>query len=319
MKRFVFACCVVLSLSASESAQKQQIEPHADQAQSANRSTPFDPSTQLASRITFPPDSIRQQYRELPKPTPEFHELTAVERTEVESVLTELPAFTRQVFTQHVRSISFVDGRFGNATTVMEPGSTLPIFDIVLRAGLLNENVSEFLTRKERGYYTATDSGPTLSIEAGSLPAVLYVLLHESVHVLDISNRAGQAGPPRLLSSSHSDQLVRGIWEGATDKVPAYRSPLFEVSWFGAGKPENIEAAEPTYRFLASTPFVSLYGSSNWYDDAAELVTCYYLTQKLQQPYRIVLSRGTETLYSLSPMDGALVRARFPQIMPLFG
>ena len=62
-----------------------------------------------------------------------------------------------------------------------------------------------------------------------------------------------------------------------------------------------------------------MYGSSNWYDDAAELVTCYYLTEKLHQPYRIVLRRASETVYVLSPMGGALVRARFPQITPLFG
>ena len=319
MKAFVLACCVLLSFPGSESAQKQEGWHQADQTSSATPSPTFDPSTPLGSRITLPPDFVRQRYRDLPKPSPTFHELTEAEHSKVENVLKELPAFTRQVFAQHVRSISFVDGPFGNGTTTMEPGSTGPVFDIVLRAGLLNESVSTFLTRKEQGYYTAAGSGLTLSIEAGTLPALLYVLLHESVHVLDISNRAGRGGPPQLYAGSPSDQLVRGIWESAIDKVPAYRSQLFKLSWFGAGKPESIEAAEPTYRFLASTPFVSLYGSSNWYDDAAELVTCYYLTQKLQQPYRIVLSRGTETLYSLSPMDGALVRARFPQIIALFG
>ena len=47
-----------------------------------------------------------------------------------------------------------------------------------------------------------------LSVEAGSLPALLYVFLHESVHVLDISNRAGQAGPPKLFVDGASAQLV---------------------------------------------------------------------------------------------------------------
>ncbi len=319
MKAFVLACCVSLSFTGSDSAQNQQVEHQAGQTASPGSPLPFDPSTPLSSRITSPPDSVRQRYRDLPKPSPTFHELTKGEHAKVESVLQELPAFTREALTQHVRSISFVDGIPANATTIKDAGSPFPVFDIVLRAGLLNENVSEFLTRKERGYYTPTDPDVTLSIQAGSLPAVLYVLLHESVHVRDISNRRGQPGSPQLFASHPSDQLVEGIWENATAKVPAYRSPLFDISWFGAGKPESIEAAEPTYRLLARTPFVSLYGSSNWYDDAAELVTCYYLTQKLQQPYRIFLSRGPKTLYSLSPMDGALVRARFSTINPLFG
>jgi len=314
MKPFVLACCLFLSFTGSALAQKQQ----AGATISAASPSTFDTSTPLRSRIGFPPDSVRQRYHDLPKPSASLHELTAAEHAKVEAVLQELPAFTRQVFIEHVRSISFVDGITNNGTTIKEAGSTFPVFDMVLRAGLLNEDISEFLTRKERGYYTATSSDLTISIDAGSYPALLYVLLHESVHVLDISNRAGQPGSPRLFADNSSDQLERGIWENATTKVPGYRSPLFELSWFGAGKPESIDAAEPTYRLLAKTPFVSLYGSSNWYDDAAELVTCYYLTQKLQQPYRIVVSRGTETLYSLSPMEGTLVRARFPQITALF-
>ncbi len=169
----------------------------------------------------------------------------------------------------------------------MEDGPTLPVFDIVLRAGLLNETVSEFLTRKERGYYTPDGSNLTLSVEAGSLPAVLYMLLHESVHVQDISNRGGQEGIPSLFASRPSDQLMHGIWENATTHVPKYRSALLQVGWFGTG-PKAIETAEPAYRFLAQTPSVSMYASSNWYDDAAELVTCYYLTQTLHQPYRII-------------------------------
>lgn len=199
-----------------------------------------------------------------------------------------------------------------------EEGSTLPVFDIVLRAGLLNESASAFLTRKERSYYSMDGSDLTVSIDVGSSPALLYVLLHESVHVLDISNRGGKDVSPQLFPNNTSDQLVRGIWENHITKVPAYQSPLLQMSWFGEGKPQNIQAAEAAYRMLATTPFVSLYGGSNWYDDVAELVTCYYLTQNLHQPYRIVLSRGAETVYSLSPMEDALVRARFPQIMPLF-
>ena len=178
--------------------------------------------------------------------------------------------------------------------------------------------LSQFLTRKENSYYVSSGSDITLNIEGGSLPAVLYVLTRESVHVLDISTRAGQEGPPRLFKNSPSDLLVKGIWEDARTKVPMYRSPLFQLSWFGSGKLQSLDTAEPTYRALAQTPFVSLYGSSNWYEDVAELVTCYYMTQVLKQPYQIVLRKGTETQFSLSPSANPLVQARFQTILPLF-
>jgi len=278
----------------------------------------FNPSLPLASRITTPPEVVLQRYRGGDGPKRTLHELNDADRAKVVQVLQQLPPFAKQALTEHVRSVSFVDGIVGNGTTIKEEDSTLSVFNIVLRASLLNENVSDFLTRNERNCYTASDSDVSVSVEAGSLPALLYVFLHESVHVIDISNRLGQVGPPQLFSTSSPFQLVQGIWDDATKQVPSYQSPQFENSWFRTGKPVSISTAETIYQMLARSPFVSLYGSSNWYDDAAELVTCYYLTQKLHQPYRIVLHKGSEVLYSLDPMSSGLVTARFAGITPLF-
>ena len=292
--------------------------------QEVARSTPFpstgefDPFIPLASRVTTPSDTVLQILRGPARPTITVHKLTVAERANVENALQQLPRFAREALMKHVRSISFVEGLGNNATTIKETGSTGSIFNIVLRAGLVNENVSEFLTRKERNCYTESNSGETVSVEAGSLPALLYVLLHESVHVVDISNRAGQAGSPQLFTSVAPNQLVQGIWNDATMPVPAYRSSLLEGSLFRTGKRQSMDLAESTYQALARTSFVSLYGSSNWYDDLAELVTCYYLTQELHQPYRIVLRRGSVVLYSLNPTNSKLVTDRFGAITALF-
>ena len=230
----------------------------------------------------------------------------------------QLPAFARETLLQHVRSISFIDGIPGNGVTSLEEGTTVPVFDIVLRAGLLQETVSDYLTRKERGYYSSDPSDTSLSFEGGSLSAVLYVLTHESVHVLDNSHRKGEEGLPQLFAERSPDLLVHGIWQEARTKVQMYQSPLFQMSWFGNGKKPSLDTAEPTYRVLARTPFVSLYGSSSWYEDVAELVTCYYMTQTLKQPYRIVLRKGAEIQYALSPAENPLVQERFTKLLPLF-
>ena len=157
-----------------------------------------------------------------------------------------------------------------------------------------------------------------MSFEGGSLSAVLYVLTHESVHVLDNSHRKGKEGPPQLFAESSPNLLVQGIWEDARTRVPMYQSPLFQMSWFGSGKKPSLDTAEPTYRVLARTPFVSLYGSSSWYEDVAELVTRYYMTQILKQPYRIVPRKGAEHQYALSLAETPLVRERFTKLLPLF-
>ena len=55
----------------------------------------------------------------------------------MDTVLEQLPAFTRKTLMQHVRSISFIDGIPEKGVTSLDEGTTVPIFDIVLRAGLL--------------------------------------------------------------------------------------------------------------------------------------------------------------------------------------
>ncbi len=278
----------------------------------------FDPSTPLASRITTPPDSVMRQFHVGAPLSPTVHAASDAERAVVDKVIQQLPPFARRAFTEHVRTISFLDGIGGNGTTMLESDSTEPVFNVVVRASILHETVSDFLTRKERTCYIGGDSGETITVEAGSLAALLYVLLHESVHVIDISNRHGQDGSPNLSAGADPSHLVRGVWTDATTTVAVYRSPLLEGSWFRTRRPVSISNAEATYQMLARTPFVSLYGSSNWYDDIAELVACYYLTQVLHQPYQIVLRNGSEVLYSLKPMDSTLVQTRFRWIMPLF-
>jgi hypothetical protein len=281
-------------------------------------SVEFDPSIPLASRLTTTPNAVLQRFRGSANSTITPHQLSTAERAKVDGALQQLPGFARQAFLQHVRSISFLEGMPSNGTTIKEDGTAGPVFDVVLRASILNESISDFLTRKERNCYSATDSTKTLSVDAGPLPALLYVLLHESVHIVDISNRDGQAGPPRLFTNGAPNRLVQGIWRDATTKEPAHGSPLLEGTWFRTGKPASIDLAETTYVALARSPFVSLYGSSNWYDDVAELVTCYYLTQKMHQPYRIVLRKGSDVLYSLDPMNSKLVTERFAAVAALF-
>jgi hypothetical protein len=76
-----------------------------------------------------------------------------------------------------------------------------------------------------------------------------------------------------------------------------------------------IDQAQAVYLSLHRTPFVSLYGSSNWYDDLAEYVAAYHWTAKLHQPYRIVVRRAEDDpALILEPMKSTLVRKRAGQV-----
>jgi hypothetical protein len=66
---------------------------------------------------------------------------------------------------------------------------------------------------------------------------------------------------------------------------------------------------EGGYRLIIT--FVSLYGSYNWHDDLAEVVTWYHLTEKLKQPYRIEIRKKGQIIFVYEPMKSPLVRSRF--------
>ncbi len=96
---------------------------------------------------------------------------------------------------------------------------------------------------------------------------------------------------------------------------PRYRDPLLErVKFRAGGQTLAIDQAESVYAALRRTPFVSLYGSSNWYDDLAEYVTLYHLTEVLGQPYRIVIRKEGKEAFAYEPMKSDLVRGRVGQM-----
>ena len=87
-----------------------------------------------------------------------------------------------------MRALIFLDGMPNSAlTSAVEPGSSADDrkFDITIRAGVLRENISEMLTAKERTCFEVGATGFTVSVEGGSMDAIVYVLLHEVTHLVD--------------------------------------------------------------------------------------------------------------------------------------
>ncbi len=274
-----------------------------------NESTTIDTTIPLEQRIVDTPASVLRTIRARVEP----HTLSVAERDKVIKALAALPAFETNALVAHVRSISFVDGRFANGMTIASATPSGTIYDIVIHAPVLDETVSAFFTRKEQGCYRPSTSGAMIAIEAGSQDAVLYVLLHEAMHVVDgipaAQSTAAYTPPPSLAAD---------IWNDSLTVNPAYRSPFLGGTCFRTGRPGSMDNAQETYKALQSSPFASLYGSTNWYDDSAELVALYHLTQVLHEPYRIILSTQERTILLIDPMTSPAVTMRFPGVSALY-
>jgi hypothetical protein len=272
----------------------------------------LDPTSALESRIGPVPAAFIALFGDDGEAKPTNHVLTAEERRKVTVALAALPPLPRRILTARLRTLSFADGMPNTAlTTTINPNDPDPLFDLTIRAGVLNQDVTQFLNNKERMCFDGSSSPLSVSIEAGTRDAILYILLHEAGHMVDSSlgltavhGASAQIGP-----------FAAGIWSTRLLPIPIYRDPLLlSIKFRNDGKVSKIDRAPELYTALSRTPFVSLYGSSNWFDDLAEFFALYHLTQKLGQPYRIVIHNGKATLFRYEPMESPFVRARFGQM-----
>ena len=269
----------------------------------------LDPASSLESRVRETPASVLAMFAEPGTPAPTPHVLTPEERRQLSTALDALTPLQRQVLGERLRSLSFLDGMPNTAlTSTVNPDGGYRLFDITLRAGVFRQNASEWLTEKERTCFDAAGSPLDVSVEAGTLPAIVYALVHEATHVVDSSLRITPALPAGDASSSG---FTRGVWADSATPVVAYRNPLLEsVRFRQGGRILPIGDARAVYEALGKTPFASLYGSRNWSDDLAEYVAVYELTRTLHQPYRFVIRKGPESVFVYEPMSSSLVLGR---------
>jgi hypothetical protein len=278
----------------------------------------LDPTTPLESRVKETPATVLKMFEEAGGAAPTAHALTEAERRKLSAAFAALPPLHRRVLSERLRSVSFLDGMPNTAlTSTVNPDEPYRLYHVTIRAAILREDVSEWLTWKERTCFEAAGSPLSVAVEAGKLDAIVYVLLHEATHVVDDCLRITPAirSGDQPAGDAPASAFTEGAWSGRTTPSPRYREPLLErVRYRAGGQTLAIDQAESVYAALRRTPFVSLYGSSNWYDDLAEYVALYHLTEVLGQPYRIVIRKEGREAFAYEPLKSDLVRGRVGQM-----
>ena len=275
----------------------------------------IDPASPLASRVGETPESVMKMFTEAGMGSPAAHPLSADERAILARAFDALPPLHKRVLAQRLRTVSALDGMPNNAlTSAVTTDEPYRVFDITLRAGLFRENMSQFLTKKERTLFDGGSSTMSVSIDGGSLDALIFILLHESTHIVDGSMHMT---PGTWVDGGTSEAPVTsafaaGVWTDRVSVAPVHAQPLLDrIVFRKGGAPLPVAQAPDLYAALSRTPFASLYGSSSAPDDLAEFVAWYHLTQRLAQPYRITVRDGDRVVYAYEPMMSPLVQKRF--------
>lgn len=250
---------------------------------------------------------------------PEYadHALTPGERRAVKAALDGLPPEMRRVLAERQMALYFVDHLQGNGITdwALDASSRTFVYTIV-NAASLRKTVSSALTERERSAFRGL---PDLSVDAGEGPGVEYALFHELAHSFDYVR-----GLTPLVEPGHGRATGRRVPKKGWDAWAEYGRPRPEadypgrekLAFYGFGGPKLDAADAPKLcAGLASSPFVSLYGSRSWAEDAADLFVAWHLTRDLGRPYRYACGGKV-----FEPMKDPRVAARAARVLaPLYG
>ncbi|WP_439558114.1 hypothetical protein [Dyadobacter sp.] len=172
---------------------------------------------------------------------PENHELTPAQKEKVSNAFALLPPLHQRILKDHLQSISFMDNMPNTAlTSLLDTVEGRKVFNITFRAGLLDETISQWATWKENTCFKSEDSSNyKIRVEAGNLDALIYVLLHEATHVVDVVEEL----TPRfdkMDSVVTPTMFTKGIWSKPNVPAEPYLDSLLEKTRFRSGKPVAI-------------------------------------------------------------------------------
>jgi len=238
------------------------------------------------------------------------HILTDSERVEVAAAVASLPTLNREILERNLHHLAFVDGIPGQGTALTSPATKKGLYDITIRASVLSESLSTFLTTKEQRVFTTDGSGIAVSIEGTGVDALTYLLLHESTHVLDFSCNT---------TTEPHNRFVESIWTDTHTMVPQLASLAAATTSFHEGHPLGFGGAVTLYDSLAQSPFVSLYATASEREDLAELVA-----------WRVIMNQhGGNLIIAVADSEGKVlghwepltfpgVKKRFEEVDELF-
>ncbi len=276
----------------------------------------LEPARALAARVTQTPADVLTKFKEAGM-SPTEHVLTAEDQKKIATAFALLPPLHQRVLKERLKSISFLDNMPNTALTSMfNYEEKYNLYHITFRAGILNETVSQWLTWKENTGFDTAHSSIGVHVEGGQMNAFVYVLLHETTHVVDGSLAIAGKRDGKLLEPSTAPDFAAGIWEekGWNILLPSLRDTLLQHISYRTGKRLPIDSAIAVYHSLQKKPFVSLYGSCARSEDLAEYVSVYHLTHVLKQPFTVVVTKDNKKIFEYAPMQSGIVQSRVGQM-----
>jgi len=248
------------------------------------------------------------------------------EMSDIRRSLENLPPLHKKVLKQRLIGIYFINNFMGSGgADWVADGKKNLFFYLVINPGILKmKDLSEMLTWRERSCFIGQND-VKISVNCGSgVNQLTYIMLHEGAHIVDYACRVTpyvEQEVRRFYTDPREEtDFVRGIWKSIHEPLKDF-SFRKDLTFYGFNKGPRIKASDApeVYRGLATSPFVSLYGSQSWAEDLADFVTFYHVTQKMKLPYVISVAVKGKELVHYRPMDNPEVKKRFRLMDRFYG
>lgn len=285
----------------------------------------FDNGASLAARIGPAPGFVLDYWGEQDGRKYTACRLSEDKRRLVRQCLAELPWIYKTVLRQRLIGIYFVDNFLGSGLADYVLDDHDRVYTILLfNPTVLDENLSELVSRKEQSCFIPDRPGMSVSIRLDDgISGLLYILMHEATHIVDYVNRHTPFVEPDMLKIQGKTEkptpFTGRLWSDYKTFREEYRFGYKDrITFYGMNQGPKIKISEAiaVYRAMERVPVVSLYSTFNWAEDFAEYLTFYYLTRKRNTDYTITVAEDGNVLYQYRPFTRNRVLAR-AQDLPL--
>ena len=291
------------------------------------RNYTFNPSSDLPSRIVPIPSAYLDILKKFDgRSDYESYKISGQELSMFKEYLGYLPQLNRKTMQQKTVAVYFIKNFAGAGMADYVLGDNNDLYTIlIVNPDVMKKTISQWQIYREQGSFVKTEAGMRLDIDCGArYTALLYLLIHESSHIVDYVHNATPYVEPNTAelfgNKKDSRDFVGGVWDDYARPIEKYEvKNTDKLSPYGLS-PAVLPDTDMVklYENLKKTPFVSLYGSRIWAEDFAESSTFYFLTQIMKQPYKISMYEKDKKILEYSPEENPLVSARWKQLQFLY-
>jgi hypothetical protein len=245
----------------------------------------------------------------------------------MEIMISQLPNLNRKAMEERLAGIYFIKGfRSKGMTDFARDSSGILHFYFVFNADLLKTNVEESANQRLNTCFKEDSSDAEITVESSdSILAFMATLLHETTHAVDLVYQITPFLYPLFsgidISSDTNFLFTRSCWLDYS--LPAKPSDFWgrdSITFYGFNNGPKLQKsnAKNLLFYFQESPFASLYGSMNWAEDLAEMVTWYHLTNVMKTEYKIVLKTDGEPYFEYEPMKSEKVKNRIQYIQRFY-